>query len=635
MLTMSVRWLKQEPPYELEFEGVSEEFLRTRTGASSTQGISKRFHSPKDLVALGIAGCTGVDVVSILKKMRQPLEELQIDTQLTQTDEHPRVFEKCTLTYKFAGAGLERDRVIRAAALSFGKYCGVSAMIKRSGCSFEPRLELNGTDYSFEFNEALDALNDDAIHVQSIQSKASFRAAVLITGNELLRGKTADTNGYFISKQISSMGMDVSELKIIGDDRGKLVDELRALSVDNDFIFITGGLGPTKDDLTSEVVAQAFYLPLEYSSSAWDVCLRAFDRMGRTEIPESNKKQAFLPKGAQVLENTFGTAAGFFVKQEFANRSCSVFSLPGVPWECEEMFLTRVKPHLPLISSDRQEWGPWHVWGIGESALQTQLSVLERDLSQTISGINFSYQAHAGYISYGFHVSKTKYRTEEESQEIDLLNYIDRFEGVFGKRLLYKGNQTLNERLLENFVHLGITLCVAESCTGGRIATELSSLAGASSFFAGGIVAYSNLAKQKLLRVTQTTLDQFGAVSLETAAEMALGSQNVFASSIALSVTGIAGPSGGSHEKPVGMVCFSLSLSTSLLNSSDLSEIVETLSAQGWQLFKESGDVLLFVVEKRFGSFLSRSLVQKRALVFALCSLVSVSESMRRSRLCD
>lgn len=116
MLKMSVRWLKNEPPHELEFEGFSEEVLRTRTGASSVAGVPKRYHSPKDLVAIGIAGCTGVDVVSILKKMRQPLEELAIETELTQTDDHPRVFQSCTLTYKFFGEALETDRVLRAAA---------------------------------------------------------------------------------------------------------------------------------------------------------------------------------------------------------------------------------------------------------------------------------------------------------------------------------------------------------------------------------------------------------------------------------------------------------------------------------------------------------------------------------------
>ena len=631
MLKMSVRWLKNEPPHELEFEGVSDEVLRTRTGASSVAGVPKRYHSPKDLVAIGIAGCTGVDVVSILKKMRQPLEELAIETELTQTDDHPRVFQSCTLTYKFFGEGLETDRVLRAAALSFGKYCGVSAMIKRSGCHFEPRLMLNGTDLSGEFREVLLTLEGESGSETGSQERVVKKAALLITGNELLVGKTSDTNGRFIIKELTKLGIQVDELRMIGDDRTSLVNHLRTLSEKHDFIFMTGGLGPTKDDLTSEVVAEAFNLSLDFSEVAWDICQRAFKLIGRSEIPESNRKQALLPSGAGVLANSYGTAAGFFVQHQTPQSSCTIFALPGVPWECEEMFHNQVKEKLAGVGRKYAEWGPWHIWGIGESALQTQFSVVEKELLLKKSNIVISYQAHAGYISYGFKIPQTTLQNESVSSDDELRSEIDHIEALMGMRLLYKGSQTLVERLREGLSKIGASVALAESCTGGRIASDLTAQAGISSVFNGGTVAYSNDSKKKLLNVSASTLDRFGAVSIETAIEMALGAKAAFSSSIALSVSGVAGPEGGSVEKPVGTVCFSLAIGelSGLDHCAD--KLLDVLALQGWGKsdWKPQAGTLVYSVEKKFGQHLSRELIQKRANVFAQCSLVAVAEVLR------
>lgn len=632
VLKMSVRWLKNEPPHELEFEGLSDEVLRTRTGASSTQGVPKRFHSPKDLVALGIAGCTGVDVVSILKKMRQPLVDLIIETELSQTEDHPRLFRHCTLTYKFVGPALEQDRVLRAAALSFGKYCGVSAMIKRSGCTFEPKLELNGEDLTREFEDALHLIDDESQSISNSGQPRELKAAVLITGNELLLGKTSDTNGHFIIKQLTSIGLKVSELRLIGDDKEKLIREIRTLADQNDFIFMTGGLGPTKDDLTSEVVANAFNLPQEFSEAAWNVCLSAFQKLGRDEIPESNRKQAILPEGATVLENSYGTAAGFFVQHTSAKKTCHVFALPGVPWECEEMFTRQVVDKLPHQQRSSEEWGPWHVWGVGESALQTQLSAVEQELSSKDPSIQFSYQAHAGYISYGFKSKAASGNEPDEASRLDVLPEINRVEEIIGQRLLYKGNQSLLLRLYEGFSSSHVSLALAESCTGGRIAAELSAVAGISEIFSGGIVAYSNESKRALLKVSDTTLSKYGAVSSETAREMAIGARLAFNSSIALGVTGIAGPTGGSKEKPIGTVCFAISVARGLLTNVAVENMTQIFALQGWQVNLDSSEHLLFSVEKKFGTFLSRNLIQKRSTVYAQCALVMMAELLRGPR---
>jgi len=628
---MSVRWLKNEPPNELEFEGISADGLRTLMGASSTPGVPKRHHSPKDLVAMGVAGCTGVDVVSILKKMRQPLQELLIDTEFSVTDEHPRVFSHCVLTYRFFGEGLESDRVLRAAALSYARYCGVSAMIKRSGCEFEPRLLLNGNDLSVEFVRALEELEkDNSSSVRANQSQ--LRAAVLLTGNELLAGKTADTNGRFIIKELNRLGIQVNEVRMVGDDRTMLGKTLNELAAVHEFVFMTGGLGPTQDDLTAEVVAETLKVPLEFSQEAWDICVRAFQLLGRTEIPESNRKQAMLPSGAGILPNGFGTAAGFFVTKSYPEHSSTLFALPGVPWECEQMFLQEVKKHLRSAERTFREWGPWHVWGIGESALQTQLSAVEHDLLGKYPNLHVSYQAHAGYVSYSFKAEQSAPNEEATAaaDECDVASEVNRIEAIFGQRLLYRGTQTLVERLHEYFARADLRLALAESCTGGRIAAELTAFPGISAVFSGGVVAYSNQSKATLLGVSNETLRKHGAVSNATAAEMALGARRVFDSAVALSVTGIAGPGGETAEKPVGTVCFAVSLSEGLWGRLQSSALLESLSLQGWERVTgqpQSSDVLL-CAEKRFGKHLPRELIQKRASVFALCTLVGVAESL-------
>jgi nicotinamide-nucleotide amidase len=632
MIKMSIRWLKNEPPNELEFQGVSEDGLRTLMGASSVAGVPKRHHSPKDMVAMGVAGCTGVDVVSILKKMRQPLQDLVIDTEFTVTDEHPRVFDHCVLTYKFFGDGLDSDRVLRAAALSYARYCGVSAMIKRSGCSFEPRLLLNGNDLSAEFHRALDFLEQEGSGTRGQGNLSPIRAAVLLTGNELLAGKTADTNGRFIIRELNRMGIRVKEVRIVGDDRSLLVKTLDELTTSHDIVFMTGGLGPTQDDLTAEVVAQAFHLPLEFSQPAWDICQRAFQLLGRTEIPESNRKQAMLPAGAGILANGFGTAAGFYVQKVFPQHNCMLFALPGVPWECEQMFMHEVKPQLNLVGSTFREWGPWHVWGIGESALQTQLSAVEHDLLAKYPGLHISYQAHAGYVSYGFKVEESAQSNAAlpESDAYDVASEVNRIEQIFDGRLLYRGSQSLVERLHEKYSARGARLALAESCTGGRIAGELTSRPGISSVFVGGVVTYSNESKSKLLGVSAETLLKHGAVSHPTAHEMASGALHLFDSSVALSVTGIAGPGGETPEKPVGTVCFAVALSEALWAKIQNSTLQEMLKLQGWERvasYSNSSDVVL-CVEKRFGKHLSRELVQKRACVFALCTLVLIGECL-------
>jgi nicotinamide-nucleotide amidase len=624
VIKLTAHWLRNDPPHELEFEGFSDGRLTTRTGASSEAETPKRYHSPKDLVALGIAGCTGVDVVSILKKMRQPLERFVIETELTQTSEHPRVFDSCKLTYRLAGEGLAADRVARAVALSYGKYCGVSAMIKRSGCHFEPQVFLNDQDLTDEF---LSVLAEQEQESSDVHPTVGAQAGLLITGNEILFGKTQETNGRFLAQNLIQSGFRISELRVVGDDRAKLRQSLVELLAQNDVVIMTGGLGPTKDDLTSEIVSSVTNLPLKFSQQAWDVCLSAFAKLGRTEIPDSNKKQAMLPEGAVMLNNSLGTAAGFAVHFMMQGRNKTLVALPGVPWECEAMYVEQAKSLLGAADQSVGEWGPWIIWGMGESAIQSLISEIESEISKKLPQVDFSFQAHAGYVTY---LIRSQQQAAEQ-QALDLTNELTRLEAVFGAKLLYTGRETLLQRLLQTYRETGLSLALAESCTGGRIAAEVTSISGSSDIFSGGVVAYSNEIKKNILGVSESTLENHGAVSLVTAAQMAEGISRQFGAAVSLSVTGIAGPSGGSASKPVGTVCFALALQ-GLFKRVGFDKVkFETsfgrLSTQGWS-FVDGGDSVL-VVEKQFGQHLPRELIQKRASLFALCSLVALGESLR------
>lgn len=624
MIKLAAHWLKNDHPHELEFEGFSEGRLSTRTGASSEAETPKRYHSPKDLVALGIAGCTGVDVVSILKKMRQPLERFVIETELTQTSDHPRVFDNCKLTYRLAGEGLSPDRVTRAVALSYGKYCGVSAMIKRSGCHFETQVYLNDQDLTAEFLQLLAEQEQEALIVHPV---FGTQVGLLITGNEILFGKTQETNGRFLSQNLIQSGFIISELRIVGDERTKLRQSLFELLRQNDIVIMTGGLGPTKDDLTSEIVSAVTNLPLKFSQQAWDVCLSAFAKLGRTDIPESNKKQAMLPEGSVLLNNSLGTAAGFAVHFMMDGRNKTLVALPGVPWECEAMYSEQAKALLGTADQRVSEWGPWIIWGMGESAIQSLISEIEAEILVKLPQVDFSFQAHAGYVTY---VIRSQQQAAEQ-KVVDLTTELTRLESVFGAKLLYIGKETLLQRLLQTYREIGLDFALAESCTGGRIAAEVTSLSGSSDVFNGGVVAYSNEFKKKFLGVSESSLQNYGAVSLVTAAQMAEGISRQLGAAVSLSVTGIAGPLGGSATKPVGTVCFALDLQGLFkrvgFDRVNFENFFGRLVTQGWS-FLDGGQSVL-VVEKQFGQHLPRELIQKRASLFALCSLVALGESVR------
>jgi nicotinamide-nucleotide amidase len=217
---------------------------------------------------------------------------------------------------------------------------------------------------------------------------------LLITGNEVLFGKTKDTNGPFMAAHFRSLGIAVEQIMICGDNETQLLDCLTYLSAKCTTVIMTGGLGPTSDDLTAQLVAQYLDLPVQFFPEAWEACVQAFGRFGRTDVPESNKKQALLPAGSQLIPNNIGTAVGFIAQGQI-----KIICLPGVPFELEPMFLNTV---LPLFKGADGTFfsKTWQVFYMGESSMQLRLNELEQKTKAGFPDAVISYQAHAGSVTY-------------------------------------------------------------------------------------------------------------------------------------------------------------------------------------------------------------------------------------------
>jgi nicotinamide-nucleotide amidase len=260
----------------------------------------------------------------------------------------------------------------------------------------------------------------------------------LITGNEILYGKTKDTNGVFFAQELLKVGVRVQSLRVEGDFQANILRALNELFETCDVVLMTGGLGPTSDDLTAQIVAQFVNEPLVFFHEAWGMCLNYFKKLGRTEIPESNRKQAFLPKNALLLPNSLGTAAGFFVK--FKNKF--LYCLPGVPAECEAMFLDSVLPQiLQLVpATHKMKSASWQIVGVGESFLQTKLDDFEKKHSR----FQISYQAHAGYVTYTLSALENELNSLHDTwlQEID-----SELKEILGAHVLFLGSESLSEKL--------------------------------------------------------------------------------------------------------------------------------------------------------------------------------------------
>lgn len=368
-----------------------------------------------------------------------------------------------------------------------------------------------------------------------------MKTAILTVGTEILFGQIVNTNAAFLSRELNNLGYDVMYHYSVGDNPGRLAELIEFAFRDCDMIITTGGLGPTQDDLTKEVIAQAMGDRLVVSPEALSALKDRYERSGRP-MTENNLKQANMPESAQILPNDQGTAPGFWLEK----KGKIIVSMPGPPREMTNMFEKEVKPRLISRQDSVIYYKILRTFGLGESKMETVLlPLIDGQTDPTIA----TY-AKEGECSLRI-ASKRPTKEEAEAAVEDMTA---RVLDIIGEYVYSTDNEELADVVANMLLDKNITISCAESCTGGLFAGTLINTDGISKVFDRGIVTYSNEAKIKELGVKAETLDTFGAVSPETAAEMAEGIRAKTGTDMAVSVTGIAGPGGGSADKPVGLV---------------------------------------------------------------------------------
>lgn len=362
-------------------------------------------------------------------------------------------------------------------------------------------------------------------------------------GTELLLGNIVNTNAQFLAEQCALLGLSVYHQVVVGDNEGRLAEVLRMALGRSDVVILGGGLGPTEDDLTKEVCAKVMGLELVEDPHTRKR-IEGYLKGGIfKEIPDNNWKQAMIPEGAIVLDNDNGTAPGLIMEKDGKR----VILLPGPPKELCPMFLNQVSPYLKKLQPDVIRSQMVKICGMGESQVEDKLlDVIDRQTNPTI----------ATYAKTGeVHLRITARAADEEEAKRLIKPVVKEIRNRFGDFVYsVREDETLEMAVVKLLLKYGLTVTTAESCTGGLLAGRIINVPGASEVFREGFITYSNKAKRKYLEVSKSTLKKYGAVSGQTAREMAAG--GVFAADCdaCVAVTGIAGPDGATEEKPVGLV---------------------------------------------------------------------------------
>lgn len=375
---------------------------------------------------------------------------------------------------------------------------------------------------------------------------------IITIGNELLSGRTIDLNAWYAAGRLTASGLRVNRITTVGDDPEKASSAIRDAMCSSEFVIITGGLGSTEDDITNEIVAKVLKRPLCLHKEMYVILKRYADKKG-IDMSPAIEKMAWMPEGSKLLDPK-GYACGFAIDEN----NVHLYFLPGVPDQMRYLMDKVVIPELlsryktlPVLRQRIIK-----LYGVTEPQIAERLKDITAKRKEFIFGFYPNFPENHITISL---------RGEDESSVIDRLNSVeDEIRGVLGEYIFATGNDTMESVVGELLKNHNMTLTVAESCTGGLISNLITDVPGSSHYFLGGVVVYSNKSKEKLLGVRPKTLKLYGAVSEQTASEMAKGVLKLMKSHIGVSVTGIAGPEGGTKEKPVGTVYISLATSTEL-----------------------------------------------------------------------
>lgn len=368
-----------------------------------------------------------------------------------------------------------------------------------------------------------------------------MRAEILSVGTEILLGDIVNTNAHYLSQELANLGIDVFFQTVVGDNAQRLYDTYKLAFERSDMVIVTGGLGPTEDDLTKEIGAEYFGKKLILDKESLENINFHFKRLNRVPT-KNNEKQAYMPQDCIIVKNNNGTAPGCIIEQD----GKILIMMPGPPREMKRMFEESIRPYLQKKQESILVSKSLLISDVGESAMETMVKdLIDNQKNPTI----------APYAKENYSLLRvtSKAETKEKAEEL-LEPVIEELRKRFDKNIFAENDDLIENIVAKMLLDKKYTISCAESCTGGLLAGTLINYPGISEVFMEGAVTYSNEAKMKRLGVKAETLEKYGAVSSQTAMEMAQGIANSANTNIGISTTGIAGPGGGTDEKPVGLV---------------------------------------------------------------------------------
>ena len=366
-----------------------------------------------------------------------------------------------------------------------------------------------------------------------------MKIAVISTGTELLRGSTVNTNLSFLGQELSARGMEIAFEVAAGDTAGDLANALAWTLERCRAVVVTGGLGPTSDDITLETASRFAGLELVKDPALVKKVEEFWEKLHRGHCPKEQFKQALVPDGGRIIDNPCGSASGIAFDFRYAGGERTVFLAPGPPAEFEPMARNFIAPELEELNDCRTSVAGFLAAGMGESFVSRIAEKVVTD-----AGLSLAYTAKPDGTRF--------YLSGTDAERV--ARGVEEVRNAIGECALTAGSFRIEEYIASELAKRRMTLATAESCTGGMIGELLTTVSGVSQVYQGGIVAYDNRIKREILGVAAETLDAYGAVSPQTAGEMALGAAKVLGTDCAVATTGVAGPTGGTPEKPVGLV---------------------------------------------------------------------------------
>jgi len=371
---------------------------------------------------------------------------------------------------------------------------------------------------------------------------------ILSIGTELLLGNITNTNAQWISEQLSQLGLNHFRQSTVGDNRDRIIKVIQEISQRSNLLITTGGLGPTPDDLTTEAIATSFDVSLFERPHLWDEIKQKTSNSKLQDNSSSLRKQCFFPKNAQIINNPRGTAPGMIWEPI---RGFTILTFPGVPSEMKTMWKETAFDFIKTKFSDSYSFfsKTLKLSGIGESSVAEKINDL----------LNLKNPTVAPYANFGEVKLRITARAKNEVEAKNIIKPVkEKLKKKFPKFIFGEDNDTLPSVLIKELAKRNETIVFAESCTGGLLSSSITSISGSSQVFQGSIVSYSNELKNSLLNISEDNLKKYGAVSEEVCEAMAINVKNRLGADWAIGVSGIAGPNGGSQEKPVGLVYISI-----------------------------------------------------------------------------